>query len=221
MTTRGDPDRLTPARTRVFVWRDITRDEQVEAMVGRRVEGAADVPFRRQPEYADSMADNMNESGERPHEGIVGVQFEPDAALAAEMATLAGRYADRGRDLQVALDFSDASIEAADGIGLQIYESLSREVSAAKLEELRSALASELGAYFGETFIRNHGGQWGWVAATGNRVFGLHTNAGLSAFPLGKARRRLQGAENDSLSALYGFLWHWPETQARRRSFGS
>jgi len=166
--------------------------------------------------------DESDESGERPHEGVLGAQFEPDAALAAEMAGLAGRYVDRGRDLAVTLDYSDESIETADRIGLQMYAALPQEASHEKLEELRSALASELGAYFGETFIRNHGGRWGWLAAPGNRVFGLRTDAGLSAFPLGQARKRLQGAENESLAASYTFLWRWPETQTqRRRSFGS
>lgn len=159
----------------------------------------------------------MDESGERPHEEVAGAQFKPDSKLAAEMATLAGRYVDRGRELQVALDFSDASIESADGIGLQLYQSLPRGASEGDLEQRRAALASELGAYFGETYIRNHGGKWGWVAAAGNQIFGLRTDAGLSAFPLGKARKRLQGAENDSLAAVYTFLWRWPETQARRR----
>jgi hypothetical protein len=168
----------------------------------------------------------MNEFGGRPHDaivdGIVAVPFEPDAALALEMAGLAERYVARARDLQVALDFSDASIEAADGVGLKMYESLRGKASRDKLEQLGSALASELGAYFGETFIQNHGGQWGWVAASGDRVFGLRTDAGLSAFPLGKAKKRLQGAQHDSLATLYSFLWRWPETQAqRRRSFGS
>lgn len=162
-----------------------------------------------------------DESGERPHDGVLGVQFETDAAMAQEMADLAGRYVERGRALKAALDFSDASIEVADGVGLQLYEALSRDSGGAELEERRHALASELGAYFGETFIRNHGGRWGWVAATGNRLFGLRTDAGLSAFPLGRARKRLQGAQNDSLAVLYAFLLRWPETQKRRRSFGA
>ena len=164
----------------------------------------------------------MDESGERPHEGIIRDAFEPDPAVALEMAGLAERYVERARDLKVALDFTDASIEVADEVGLRMYASIAGEITRARREELRSALAPELGAYFGETFIRNHGGQWGWVAGTGNGVFGLRTDAGLSAFPLAKARKRLQGGEQDSLAVLYGFLWHWPETRARRRrSFGS
>ena len=159
----------------------------------------------------------MNESGEKPHDGVLGVQFEADAAMALEMADLAGRDVDRGREHQAALDFSDASIEAADGVGLQMYEALPRDGGGPSLEERRHALASELGAYFGETFIKNHGGRWGWVAGSGNRVFGLRTDSGLSAFPLGKARKRLQRAENESLSALYAFLSGWTETQTRRR----
>ena len=102
----------------------------------------------------------------------------------------------------------------------RIKESESQGPSAtslSELEEMRSALAFELGAYFGETYIRNHGGQWGWLAAIGNRVFGLRTAAGLSAFPLVQARKRLKGAEQDSLGFIYRYLWRWPETQTRRR----
>jgi hypothetical protein len=159
----------------------------------------------------------MNESGERPHDGVLGAQFEPDDAMAREMTDLAGRYVERGREQKAALDFSDASIEEADGVGIQMYAALDGEVRGAELEERRNAIASELGAYFGETFIKNHGGRWGWVAATGNRLFGLHTDAGLNAFPLIKARKRLQRAENDNLGVVYAFLWRWPETQTRRR----
>ena len=157
---------------------------------------------------------------ERPHEEVAGVQFEPDPVLAAEMAELASAYVERAKKSDVALDYTDASIEAADGIGLRMYEALPRYRSSAPIEDLRSALASELGAYIGETFIRNHGGQWGWVAATGNRMFGLRTNAGRSAYPIVKARKRLQGAEHDSLAVVYGFLTGWQEKQTRRRSSG-
>ena len=152
----------------------------------------------------------MDESGERPHDGVLGVQFEADAEVALEMAGLAGRYAERGRDLDVALDFSDASIDAADGIGVQMYDSLPREASGAKLEEMRSALAFD-------PRRRSSFRQWGWLAAIGNRVFGLRTAAGLSAFPLVQARKRLKGAEQDSLGFIYRYLWRWPETQTRRR----
>jgi hypothetical protein len=141
--------------------------------------------------------------------------------MALEMASLAGRYVDRGRALSVTLDFSDASIEAADGLGLRLYDPLPKQASGPKLEELRNGVASELGAYFGETFIRNHGGQWGWVAGSGARVFGLRTDAEISAFPLVKARRRLQRAENESLAALYSFLCQWPATQKKRRWIGA
>ncbi len=104
-----------------------------------------------------------DESGERPHDGILGVQFEPDAAMAAEMAGLAARYVERGNALKVALDFSDASIETADRVGLQMYEALPQDGGRVALEERRSALASELGAYFGETFIKiTAAGGAGW-----------------------------------------------------------
>jgi hypothetical protein len=162
----------------------------------------------------------MDESGERPHDGVLGAQFESDAEFAREMARLAGLYVDRAKAAKTELDFSDESIESADAIGLQLYAALPRDVGGPKLEELRSGLASELGAYFGETFIKNHGGRWGWIAASGNRVFGLRTGADINAFPLVKARKRLQGAEHDNLAVLYSFLRRWPSTQAKRRSIG-
>jgi len=54
------------------------------------------------------------------------VPFEPDEVTALELAKLAGLYVERGRDLNVRLDFSDASIEAAEEMGVQNYASLCR-----------------------------------------------------------------------------------------------
>jgi hypothetical protein len=165
-----------------------------------------------------STLTGMNVSGERPHFGVLGVPFEEDTEMAGEMAGLAKRFVERGRENEAILDFSDSSIDVADGIGLQMYEALPRAASGPKLEELRSALASELGAYFGETFIRNHGGRWGWVAGSGTTVFGLRTEAGINAFPVIKARKRMSGAENESLAVVYAFLCRWQETQGQKRA---
>ena len=76
----------------------------------------------------------------------------------------------------------------------------------------QGTLVFELGAYVGETFIRNHGGRWGWAAMPGNRAFGLRTDSGLTAFPLTKAKKRLLG-NFGSLVAFYRLLVRWPEIQ--------
>ena len=152
---------------------------------------------------------------------VATVPFEPDEVTALELAKMAALYVERGRDLNVRLDFSDASIEAAEEMGVQTYASLCHGLALAELRELQAALVSELGAYVGETFIRNHGGCWGWAPMPGSRAFGLCTEAGLTAFPLTKAKKRLLG-NIGSLVAFYRLLVRWPERpEAAVRSPGS
>lgn len=143
--------------------------------------------------------------------GAAVVPFESDEATALELAEMAGLYVERGRALDVALDYSDASIEAAEEMGVRAYASLCRGLSGDELRQLQGTLVFELGAYVGETFIRNHGGCWGWATMPGNRAFGLRTDSGLTAFPLTKAKKRLLG-NFGSLVAFYRLLVRWPET---------
>jgi hypothetical protein len=126
------------------------------------------------------------------------------------MALTADLYVQRGLALDVALDYSDASIAAAEEMGLQTYASLCRELSRDELKQLQGTLVLELGAYVGETFIRNHGGCWGWVAMPGGRSFGFRTASGLTAFPLTKAKKRLLG-NIGSLVAFYRLMVRWPD----------
>lgn len=138
--------------------------------------------------------------------------FEPDEATAQEMALTADFYVRRGLALDVALDYSDASIAAAEEMGLQTYASLCRDLSRVELNLLQGTLVLELGAYVGETFIRNHGGCWGWVTMPGGRSFGFRTASGLTVFPLTKAKKRLLG-NIGSLVAFYRLMVRWPEAE--------
>ena len=88
-------------------------------------------------------------------------QFQQDDATAIELFKMSGAYVARGRKLGVRLDYSDESVAAAEEMGVQTYARLCDGLTLAELRELQSALVSELGAYVGETFIRNHGGYWG------------------------------------------------------------
>ena len=138
--------------------------------------------------------------------------FEPDETTAIELGTTADLYVERGRALDVALDYSDASIKAAEEMGVRTYASLCRDVARDDLKQLQGTLVLELGAYVGETFIRNHGGRWGWATMPGSRAFGMRTDSGLVAFPLTKAKKRLLG-NFGSLVAFYRLLMRWPEAQ--------
>jgi hypothetical protein len=153
----------------------------------------------------------MSTSAEGSRGGAFVVAFEPDETTALELAKMAALYAERGRALNVPLDYSDASIEAAEEMGVRTYASLCPGLAGDELRQLQGTLVFELGAYVGETFIRNHGGRWGWAPMPGTRAFGLRTDSGLTAFPLTKAKKRLLG-NFGSLVAFYRLLVRWPET---------
>ncbi|HEX7492559.1 MAG TPA: hypothetical protein VF337_12745 [Candidatus Limnocylindrales bacterium] len=139
------------------------------------------------------------------------VQFEPDPTTAFEMALTADLYVRRGVALDVALDYSDASIAGAEEMGGRTYLEQCRDLARDELKELQGTLVLELGAYIGETYIRNHGGDWGWATMPVGRAFGLRTSAGLTAFPLTKAKKRLLG-DFGSLVAFYTLLVSWTGT---------
>jgi hypothetical protein len=145
-----------------------------------------------------------SEQGQGPSGGAV--PFKRDYTAAREMAIRAGRYARQARDLGVVLDLSDASIEVAEEFGLGLWATLPSGPSDDEVEQLRGRLIFDLGAYFGETLIRNHGGRWGWAIIDGRRVFALRTSFGFTVFPLLKARKILRGEEPGTLATLYEFL---------------
>jgi len=150
--------------------------------------------------------------GEGPMAARVA-KFEPDPTTAFEMALTADLYVRRVAALDGALDYSDASIATAEELGVATYNALCRGLSHDELREFQGKLVLELGAYIGETFIRNHGGDWGWEVMPGGRAFGLRTASGLIAFPLTKAKKRLLG-DFGSLVAFYEMLSRWPEIRA-------
>lgn len=145
-----------------------------------------------------------SDKGQEPSGGAV--PFKRDYTAAREMAVRAGQYASRARDLGLVLDFSDASIEAAEECGLELWAKLPGGLPDDKAEDLRSRLIFDLGAYFGETLLRNHGGRWGWAIMGGHRVFALRTSSGFTAFPVRKARKILRGEEPGTLVTMYQFL---------------
>ena len=105
------------------------------------------------------------------------VPFKRDYTAAREMVIRAGQYARRARDLGVFLNFSDSSVEVAEEFGRELWAKLPDGLPKDKAEDLRARLILELGAYFGETLLRNHGGRWGWAIMGGRRVFALRRSS--------------------------------------------
>jgi hypothetical protein len=156
-------------------------------------------------------ATGVGEVGEGATAAARAVQFEADPTTAFEMALTADLYVRRVESLDGSLDYSDASIATAEELGVATYNAQCGGLSHAELREFQGTLVLELGAYIGETFIRNHGGDWGWEAMPGGRAFGLRSASGLTTFPLTKAKKRLLG-NFGSLVAFYEMLVRWPET---------
>ena len=150
-----------------------------------------------------ALASGTEKGQELPGEAI---PFRRDYTASREMVIRAGQYARRARDLGFVLNFSDASIEVAEEFGLDLWVKLPGGLTKDTAEELRARLVFDLGAYFGETFIRNHGGRWGWAIMGGRRVFALRTTSGFTAFPVSKASKILRANEPGTLVTMYRSL---------------
>jgi hypothetical protein len=161
-------------------------------------------------DYEDESVTDTRDPAGMAGDGPPPAPFEPDEATAVELARIADCFVERVGD-GLALDYSDGSIEAAEAAGVRIYAALSTDLAGDDLRNLQGTLVFELGAYVGETFIRNHGGAWGWAPLARSRAFGLRTDSGLTAFPQTKAKKRLLG-NIGSLVAFYSLLVRWPDT---------
>ncbi|MFI5259259.1 MAG: hypothetical protein ACHQ01_06595 [Candidatus Limnocylindrales bacterium] len=160
-------------------------------------------------------AAGRTEVGQEPSGGVV--PFKLDYTASREMAIRAGRYVRRARDAHIFLTYSDATLGPAEDFGLELWGMLPGGLTDDETDELRRRLILELGAYFGETLIHNHGGIWGWATIGGRRVFALRTSSGFTVFPTHKARKRLWGQEPESIVSVYSFLSRWPPLKQSRR----
>ncbi|GAB09481.1 hypothetical protein GOARA_040_00060 [Gordonia araii NBRC 100433] len=123
------------------------------------------------------------------------LQYPPAPEHGADHAAL---FVTKVRDIEdVQLDYSDASLNWIDGWLGDWSEPGSDRVA-------ESVFAA--GCYFGEVLVRNHGYRWtidenvhgGLMAVTGPR--------GNVANPIGKAFKRVDNGETDSLSYLLTVL---------------
>jgi DNA polymerase-3 subunit epsilon len=94
----------------------------------------------------ESVTDGIG-SADRVRAAAV-LPFEPDETTAIELGTTADLYVERGRPLDVALDYSDASIEAAEEMGVRTYASLCRDLARPEMGDEMSEASNQFGAGF-------------------------------------------------------------------------
>ncbi|MDB6079661.1 MAG: hypothetical protein JWO82_3408 [Akkermansiaceae bacterium] len=127
--------------------------------------------------------------------------FTPDQKLAAyhsELSEKCVRYF-RGQFGQEA-NYSDAFIErvedALDLLWLKLPEA---KPSQKDVEDF----AVMFGSYLGETYRRNHGGEWG---GTSEKIVAMRTRSGLICFPSGRVLKRLTNGPEDEICSWYQYL---------------
>ena len=99
-------------------------------------------------------------------------------------------------DLGVELKYDEASIEWLDGYINRIRTQLNSDGFV--------GLALVLGAYVGETIIRNYGGEWAYFDQT--EQWGIRFDNGDGAFPIAKVYKQLEEGEFESVLSFYTIL---------------
>lgn len=128
---------------------------------------------------------------------------DPDEGTPAEARRMAEQFvAMMQRKKGVVLDYSPESIASVDAAVDQIKATGATEVQA-------SGILYAIGCYIGEVLVRHADGQWKATGEMGMTevcswplVVALPSGAG--ANPIGKAFKRFQNGEADSLS----YFWH-------------
>ena len=102
----------------------------------------------------------LSDNGQNPDETV---QFVADKKVARTARDLAKRMVYLGYDqFDMRLDYSDASIKDLDQAAVQFHHDLQSPLIASdKRDSQVDAIASLLGSYLGETYVRNHGAEWG------------------------------------------------------------
>lgn len=127
------------------------------------------------------------------------ISFASDPAAARSAARQAGdmiRFAQL--ELAVTLDWSDASIAVVEDLAAALHADLRRERGS--YSEVR-ALVQMLGCYVGEVYRRNHGGEWGYVTARGQRRMALRSADGSRVlWPIERVTQRLRSSGHNVLA---------------------
>jgi hypothetical protein len=125
-------------------------------------------------------------------------------AADARIGEIAEAYAldavdDAARNLQITLDWTEASIEQVEAALDRLHRDPGRQQAP---EETVHAVAKAFGSYIGEVFIRHHGGEWGMVTLNGPTFPGIRAKQGRLFWPCIRALHRLENGPEDN-------VWHY------------
>lgn len=129
--------------------------------------------------------------------------FSADAQVQREavpMAREAVQFAWRRYD--IALDGTEASIEQVEQTLARLSEAYASVEPKPSDEEVMT-FAQRFGAYVGEIYRQNHGGDWGWVRLEARRFPGVRTRAGSVVWPSGRVYERITRGADYSVADYY------------------
>lgn len=97
------------------------------------------------------------------------------------------------------LDYSDGSVADIEAVLTLLHASIPAEKPS---EDDIEDFAMLFGSYLGETYRRNHGGQWG----ISNGMPALAIGSGYSAYPWSRVFKRLTNGEEDEVCGWYASM---------------
>jgi hypothetical protein len=104
-------------------------------------------------------------------------------------------------ELDLALDWSDASVRAVEELAGSLHADVRRRRTG---PDDIAPLVEMIGSYLGEVLRRNHGAEWGWVSVNGRRLLGLKlAPTGALFTPVETARRRVPRGAASNLWRTY------------------
>jgi hypothetical protein len=142
--------------------------------------------------------------------------YEPAGEEALLWAEIAQQLVEIAQErLGCVLDYSEASISVAEQAVVTLVERMQATLTGEELAHGVWYRGVQLGAYVGETFIRNEGGSWVF-ANNPERDAGVLTDDGWIAFPITKAHKRLANGAADSVTSMYRLMAHHRASLPRR-----
>lgn len=124
--------------------------------------------------------------------------FTPDAKLQAMVPhTAEGCVRFLQSKFGKTADYSDAFVAEVEAILELLW--LQKPIFKPSQEDVEE-FATLFGSYLGETYRRNHGGEWG---TTNGKAVALRTRSGIVCYPWGRVLKRLTNGAEDNVHHWY------------------
>jgi hypothetical protein len=109
-------------------------------------------------------------------------------------------------------DYTDASVAMVE----EVLDLLWKNIPTARPTQKQvEEHATRIGCYLGETYRRNHGGEWG-ATQNGENV-AMRTLSGIIFYPWNRVMKRLTNGDEDEVLAWYHYLIRYEEEEKGRQ----